>query len=83
MDNTSLDIRITKAKDVGFVVWEGGEIIAALEDRTRVAMWIEERLGDIPGERERELKNAASNVERMPNVAQRQESQPRRGMFSR
>lgn len=79
-----LDLRIAAATHVGFTIWEGGEIVAALTSRAEVAQWLEERLGAIPGEHEREARDfdamqaALANVERMPNVAQRARTEPPR-----
>ena len=77
-----LDVRISAAGQVGFVVWEAGAIVASLTSRAEVADWIEQRLGIVPGEREREDADRAaySNVERMPNIAQPR-TEKRRGRF--
>lgn len=87
----ALDIRISSGTEVGFLVWEAGQVVAALTSRVEVADWLEHRLGSIPGEREREARDLAStqaafgNVERMPNVAQSPPAVPSRsrGYFKR
>jgi hypothetical protein len=74
MSDRALDIRLSAGRDVGFLVWEGGEVIAAVTSRAELAQWLEERLGLIPGEREREerefaaMRDAMGNVESFPNV---------------
>lgn len=80
----ALDLRVSAARDTGFVVWEAGEAIAALTSRAELADWLYERLGSIPGEREREARDLAAteaalgNVERFPNVARPRTDPPRR-----
>ena len=85
-----VDLRITAPAETGFLVWEGGEVIAAFTSRSELAQWLEDRLGLIPGEREKEaqamaeMQNAMTNVERMPNVVRpRTEPSQKRGYFAR
>lgn len=66
-----LDIRIRAARERGFVVEEGGEVVAALTTRAEVAQWIEDRLGGVPGEREQEQQDMHDAVEAYPNVIRR------------
>jgi hypothetical protein len=77
------EIRVSCPAGQGFIIWQDGEPIAALTSRSELADWIENALGDIPGEREREAKDLAAvqtamgNVERFPNIASPR-SEPRR-----
>lgn len=80
-----LDLRITAGRDAGFIVWEAAEAIAAFSSRAELADWLEDRLGSMPGEQEREAREIAAyhaargNVERFPNVASpRTDPPPRR-----
>jgi hypothetical protein len=82
------DLRITACRETGFLVWDGAEPIAAFSSRAEVADWIEQRLGSLPGEQEREARefaayqSAIGNVERFPNVAApRVDPPPRRSRF--
>ena len=68
MSSRQVDIRITAAIDVGFCVWEAGEVVAALKDRADVAEWVERRLGRIEGELNREEGERQERVIEMPNV---------------
>lgn len=76
-----LDIRISAASDRGFVIQEGGVTVAALTTRAEVAQWIEDRLGEVPGEVEQERQDIADAQEAFPNVV-RARTGPR-GFFSR
>lgn len=76
------EIRISCPQEQGFIVWSEGNIIAGFTSRAELADWIENALGEIPGEKEREAKDMAAaqaygNVERFPNVASPR-SEPRR-----
>lgn len=64
----ALDIRITAGVDVGFVVWEAGEVLAALTSRVELAEWIETRLGLVAGEQEREAAERAEYDQTMPRI---------------
>jgi hypothetical protein len=82
MTNTrETDLRITAPPERGFVVWEGGEVLAAFGSRIDLAEWLAQRLGSLPGEREREARDFAAwrdatrNVEDMPRVA-REDAEP-------
>jgi hypothetical protein len=84
-----VDLRVAAARDVGFAIYEAGEIVAAVTSRAEVAEWIERRLGLLPGELEREAvdfeatREAMANVELMPQVV-RPRTEPRRrgrGLF--
>ncbi len=44
------ELRIGAAPEIGFVIWEHGEIAAALTSRQEVAAWIVNRLARLPGE---------------------------------
>lgn len=46
----SLDIRITAASSVGFVVHEAGEIVAAFSTPAELARWVEDAARDADGE---------------------------------
>lgn len=62
------DLRITAGLEVGFCVWEAGEVVAALTSASELAEWIERRLGKVPGEAERESRDRAEAIEALPNV---------------
>ena len=72
-----LDIRIEAAAEVGFVVWDGGKIVAALQDPQQLAMWIEARAMKVAGESERFADEVKTDF---PNVIR---ATPRKGLFSR
>jgi hypothetical protein len=80
----ALDLRISAGSECGFYVQEAGEIIAAFTSRAELADWLEDRLGLVPGETEREERELAayraahSNVDRFPNVAGGQVVPPER-----
>lgn len=88
----TISIHITHTPDGGFVAWEDGNPIAARTWRFEMADWLEERLGQAPGEAEREARAAAEvrkakaadeqpaadNVEAFPKVIQRPRTEPRR-----
>ncbi len=63
-----VNIQITAAQETGFLAWESGEVVAAFTSRAEIANWLEARLGDLPGEKEREAQDQADTVEAMPNV---------------
>lgn len=44
------ELRIGAAPEIGFVIWEHGNIAAALTSRQEVAAWIVDRLARLPGE---------------------------------
>lgn len=73
----ALDIRISAARDHGFVAWEGGEVIAAFDNPQELAMWIEARAMQVAGEAERFTVETKHDF---PTVIQ---STPRKGLFSR
>ncbi len=64
----SIDIRISAAAEKGFVIHEAGEIVAAFTSRAEVAQWIEDRLGEVDGEIDRERQDMADTVEHFPNI---------------
>ena len=76
------DIRVRKAKERGFFIEEAGSVVAAFSSRSEVANWIEDRLGEIPGEIERENQDMHDTVMAMPRVL-RDRTGPRgiRGWF--
>jgi len=80
----TLDVRVTAAAETGFIVWEAAEPIAAFTSRAELADWLEDRLGLVAGETEREERELAayraahSNVDRFPNVAGGQVVPPER-----
>lgn len=61
----SLDIRITAASEAGFVVYEAGEIVAALSTAAELARWIEDAARDVDGAKQ---PPAESDPVTMPNV---------------
>lgn len=63
-----LDIRIGAAVEKGFVIHEAGEIVAAFTSRAEVAQWIEDRLGLVDGEIERERQDISDTVHDFPNI---------------
>lgn len=71
-----LDIRIRKARERGFYIEEAGGIVAAFTTRAEVANWIEDRLGQVPGEIEQERQDLADTMVAMPRVA-RERTGPR------
>lgn len=73
----ALDIRISAARDHGFVVWEDGEPVAAFDNPQELAMWIEARAMKVEGEAERFSDEAKTEF---PNVIR---ATPRKGLFSR
>lgn len=79
-----VDIRISAAAEIGFVAWENGTIVAAFTSRAEIADWIEQRLGLLPGEVEREAREleayrtAMDNVEKFPRVASPRTDPPAR-----
>lgn len=66
-----VNIQITAAQETGFLAWESGEVVAAFTSRAEIANWLEARLGDLPGELEREAQDRADTMEALPNVIQR------------
>lgn len=78
------DLRIAAAAEIGFYVQEAGHVIACFVSRAELADWIEARLLEVTGEREREeierrhYEAGQANVERFPNIAQRPRTEPRR-----
>lgn len=91
MTTRSLDLRISAPPDIGFIVWSAGEPVAAFTTRAQLCAWLEETLGSLPGELEREAAVSMpghadsqadlSNVERMPNVARPRTEPPKRNRF--
>lgn len=87
MSTRTVELRVSAGRDVGFVIWEAGEVAAALTSRAEVAEWIERRLGLIPGETERErqdfeaTREAFGNVEALPSVMRPRTEPRRRGLF--
>lgn len=79
----ALDIRLTCGTDVGFAVWEGGQLVAAFKWRHQIAEWLFDRLAELPGEIEREQREMPppppDNVQDFPRVAQRPRTEPPRG----
>ena len=73
----TLDIRISAARDHGFVVWEDGEVIAAFDDPQQLALWVEQRAMKVEGESERFSDETKTDF---PNVIR---ATPRKGLFSR
>jgi len=77
------ELRISCPREQGFIVWCDGEPIAAITSRAELADWIEQHLGGIPGEQEREARDLAAvqtalgNVEAFPRVVSPR-SEPRR-----
>ena len=72
-----LEIRISAARDHGFVVWEAGDPIAAFDDPQQLAMWIEARAMKVEGEAERFNDEAKTEF---PNVIR---ATSRKGFFYR
>jgi len=75
----ALDIRISAAADIGFIVHEAGEAVAAFTTRAELANWIEDRLGQLPGEVEREQRDRSDAMATFPQVI----AQRKPGLFSR
>ena len=73
----ALDIRISAARDHGFVAWEGGEVIAAFDNPQELAMWVEAQAMKVEGESERFTVETKRDF---PTVIQ---STPRKGIFNR
>jgi hypothetical protein len=80
-----IDLRITAAPEVGFIAWQNGEPLAAFTSRYEVAQWLELRLGQVPGEIEREARDfeatrdaMATAGDSMPNVVRHPRTQPKR-----
>lgn len=73
----ALDIRISAARDHGFVAWEDGEVVAAFDDPQQLAMWIEARAMKVEGKAERFTVETKHDF---PTVIQ---SSTRKGLFSR
>lgn len=83
----SIDLRISAPPDTGFIVWSAGEPVAAFTTRAQLCAWLEDTLGSLPGELEREASLTSqehsgvqadmSNVERMPNVARPRTEPPK------
>lgn len=71
-----LSLRIEAADDLGFVIWDAGRIVAALTSRAEVANWLEERLGSLPGERERESAEIAAVRADLPNIIRPETTAP-------
>ena len=63
-----LDIRITAARDEGFIALEDGEVVAAFESAATAAIWIENRLRLVDGDEARPLRDGPTTVEAFPNV---------------
>lgn len=74
-DERSVDIRISSAREKGFVVHEAGEVIAALTSAREVADWLQQRLEAVQPE--------AAEVVDMPNVARRQNATLSQSFMSR
>ena len=72
------EIRISAASDKGFAIHEAGILVAALTTRAEVAQWIEDRLGEVPGEREQERQDIQDTRETFPRVIDRTD---RKGWF--
>ena len=70
----SFDIRITAARETGFVVWEAGEVIAAFANPQELAVWIEQRGMQVAGEAEQ----MAADLDGLPNIVSRPRTQPKR-----
>ena len=69
-DERSIDIRISSARERGFVVHEAGEVVAALTSAREVADWLQQRLEAVQPE-------ATGEVFEMPNVARREATKGR------
>lgn len=69
----SLDIRITAARETGFVVWEAGDVVAAFANPQELAVWVEQRGMQVAGEAEQMAADLS-----MPNVISRPRTQPKR-----
>jgi hypothetical protein len=67
---------IEPAQVVGFTVWQDGKMLAALTSRAEVANWIEDHLGSLPGEREREARDYEATRRDMPNIIRPEETAP-------
>lgn len=67
----SIDIRISAAAEKGFVIHEAGEIVAAFTSRAEVAQWIEDRLGEVDGEVERERRDIEDTTYALPRIIER------------
>ena len=73
----ALDVRISAARDHGFVAWEDGEVIAAFDDPQQLAMWVETRAMMVEGEAEKLTEETSRTFPSIVN------SEPKRGLFSR
>lgn len=67
----SIDIRISAASERGFVIMEAGEVVAAFTSRAEVANWIEDRLGEVDGEIDRERQDIEDTSYALPRIIQR------------
>lgn len=83
MSERNLDIRITAASDRGFVVWEASVVVAALTTRAEVAEWLEQRLGLLPGEIEREAQDRQQTIDDLPNVIRARTAPPKSRLWQR
>ena len=72
-----LDIRISAARDHGFVVWENAVVIAAFDDPQQLAMWVETRAMMVEGEAEKLTEETSRTF---PSIVK---SEPKRGLFGR
>lgn len=67
----SIDIRVSAASERGFVIMEAGEVVAAFTSRAEVAQWIEDRLGEVDGEIERERQDIEDTSYALPRIISR------------
>lgn len=75
MTESSIDIRISNARERGFVIHEAGDIVAALTTAREVADWLQVRLEAVQPE-------ATGDVVDLPNVARRDSTKTRGFMRS-
>lgn len=69
-DERSIDIRISSAREKGFVLHEAGEIVAALTSAREVAEWLQDRL-------EATQPETTGEVVDMPNMMRREATKSR------
>jgi hypothetical protein len=63
-----LDIRVSAASQVGFVIWEAGVAVAALTSAAELGEWVERRARAVFGEVEREAADEEDTRQTLPRI---------------
>jgi hypothetical protein len=62
---------VRAAAETGFTIEMAGETVAAMATPEEVAMWVQRRLEQLPGELERRRQDTDGDIVEMPNIVAR------------